>query len=225
MVRFDIISEPLPRRLRDGIDRLSTVLKADQWASANAEGLNPTQAHVITFLAGRDAHGMRVKAIAGHLGVSQPTATDSIAALERKGLVIKTVDATDMRALAVAITEAGRDAVKAIGLSTMATEQAVASLTLGEQADLLLLITKLIRSLQSSGAISGQRMCPTCSHFRPYAHPGENLPHHCEFVNAAFGNRHLRLDCGEHQLAEPSVQAATWRTFTNKGSASLQTNN
>lgn len=220
---FDTSSEPLPRRLRDGLERLASVLRADQWSAANAAGLNPTQAHVLSFLAGRGEAGLRVKAIAGHLGVTQPTATDSVAALERKGLVSKQADASDARAVAVRVTQAGRDAVRAIGLSSMATDEALAALSPTDQAALLLLVTKLIRSLQLAGALPAQRVCVTCRHFRPNAHPGADAPHHCAFVNAAFGSRDLRLDCGEHEPAEPSVQAATWRAFT-EASASLRTN-
>ncbi|CAD5253071.1 MarR family transcriptional regulator [Bosea sp. 62] len=222
MTAFDTSSEPLPQRLREGLERLASVLKADQWSAANAVSLNPTQAHVLSFLAGRGKAGLRVRAIAEHLGVTQPTATDSIAALERKGLVTKGPDASDARAVAVRVTEAGRDAVKAIGLSTTATNTALAGLSAAEQADLLLLVVKLIRSLQLAGALPEQRACVTCRHFRPKAHPGTDMPHHCAFVNAAFGTRHLRLDCGEHETAEPSAQAATWRDFT--ASAPLQTN-
>ncbi len=224
MIDFETISEPLPRRLRDGLDRVSTILRADQWSAANAVGLNPTQAHILSYLAGRGAGGERVKTIAAHLGVTQPTATDSIAALARKGLVAKAADAGDGRAVAVQITEPGRSAVKAIGLSAMATEQALGELAPPEQSSLLLTLIKVIRALQSAGALPDQRMCPTCRYFRPLAHPGEARPHHCAFVDAAFGTPHLRLDCGEHETAEPSVQAATWRTFTHEGSAPLQAN-
>lgn len=223
MAAFDAVSEPLPLRLRDGLERLATVLRSDQWSAANAVGLNPTQAHVLSFLAGRGEAGLRVRTIAEQLGVTQPTATDSIAALERKGLVAKGPDARDARAVAVRVTPAGRDAVRATGLATMATQTALAALSAAEQADLLLLIVKLIRSLQVAGAVPEQRTCVSCRHFRPNAHPGADAPHHCAFVNAAFGTRHLRLDCGEHETAEPSVQAATWRNFT-EAAAPLQTN-
>lgn len=223
MSLVDTVSEPLPRRLRDGLERLATALRSDQWSAAGTVGLNPTQAHVLSFLAGRGEAGLRVKAIAGHLGVTQPTATDSVAALERKGLVSKQADASDARAVAVRATQAGRDAVRAIGLSSMATDAALAALSPAEQAELLLLVTKLIRSLQLAGALPAQRACVGCRHFRANVHPGAEAPHHCAFVNAAFGTRDLRLDCGEHEPAEPSLQAATWRAFT-QASAPLRTN-
>ena len=218
MTTFDTLSEPLSHRLRDGLERLAMVLRAEQWTAANAVGLTPTQLHILTFLAGRAAGGWRVKDIARHLGVSQPTATDSVAALERKGLVARDLNPTDARAAALAITAAGDSAVKAAGLVMTASEQAIATLTPGQQSDLLIHVMTLIRALQLSGAMPLQRMCVTCRHFRPFAHPGERNPHHCAFVNAAFGSGHFRLDCREHEPADPAAQAATWTAF-NDGSA------
>jgi DNA-binding MarR family transcriptional regulator len=224
MPSFDTVSIPMPRRLLDGIDRLSLALKVDQISSSAAAGLNPAQAHVLGFLAGRAAGGARVKAIARHLGVTQPTATDSIAALARKGMVTKSSDGDDARAVMVAVTEPGRRALKAIESTSKAMGDALGALDPDEQEDLLILIVKLIRSLQVAGAISDQRMCASCSYFRPHAYPGAEAPHHCAFVNAAFGSRQLRLDCSDHQTAETSLQNTNWRTFTDPESASPSAN-
>lgn len=221
MSLFDALSTPLPIRLRDGLDRIAAVLRADQWSMSNAVGLNPTQAHVLAFLAGRDGVGIRVKEIAAHLGVSQPTATDSVAALERKRLVQKHAANNDARAVGVRITNDGREMLKAIGMASSATATAVGELAPAEQADLLLLLIKLIRSLQLAGSIPVQRMCVTCRHFRPNIYSDADQPHHCAFVNAAFGDRHLRLDCGDHNLADPAAQAAAWTAF-DKRPASLR---
>jgi DNA-binding MarR family transcriptional regulator len=179
---------------------------------------------VLTFLAGRAEVGLRVKEIAAHLGVSQPTATDSIVALERKGFVGKAPDTKDARAVAVRVTNEGMTVVNTLGPTTSAIEIALANLSESEQTELLLLQIKLIRLLQLSGAIPVQRMCVTCSYFRPNAYSDVRNPHHCAFVNAAFGDRDLRVDCHEHETAESAVQATTWRTFTKGASAPLQAN-
>ena len=117
-------------------------------------GSQPTQAHVLTFIAGRDKKGVRVRAIAEHLGVAQPTATDSVAALIRKGLLKKSADIDDARAVAIRITSAGRDIVRGIGLAITSTERALETLSTREQTALLQLVIKTIRALQIAGAIS-----------------------------------------------------------------------
>lgn len=112
-------------------------------------------------MADRGEPGVRIGAIADHLGVTQPTATDSIAALIRKGLLHKRPDAADSRAVLIRITEAGREVVRGIGLTITATERALGALTPSEQTALLQLLIKTIRVLQISGAISPQRLCVT----------------------------------------------------------------
>jgi DNA-binding MarR family transcriptional regulator len=220
MSHFDFETTPLPSRLRDGLERIGAALRSEHWSATSAVGLNPTQAHVLAFLAGRDRVGIRVKDIAEQLGVSQPTATDSILALERKKLIRKSSSSEDARSTVVSITAQGRDLLRAIGLSHSATAEALNDLSAGEQAKLLQLLIKLIRSLQQSGAIPVQRMCVTCKHFRPNFYSDAMKPHHCAFVNAAFGDPNLRLDCNDHEPADPATQAATWSAFT--GSATLQ---
>lgn len=204
----------LIRRIHDGLDRVCAVMRADQWAAAGTAGLNPTQAHVLTFIAGRAEKGVRVGAIAAQLGVSQPTATDSIAALVRKGLLTKTPDPEDARAVTLRITQAGRDIVRGIGLVITATERALETLTDQERTELLQIIIKTIRALQVAGALSPQRMCVTCQYFRPNAHNEPKTPHHCDYVGAAFGAQSLRLDCEDHIALSAPEEELLWRSYT-----------
>jgi DNA-binding MarR family transcriptional regulator len=208
-------------RLREGLDRLAAVSRSDLWSATTAGGFNPAQAQALTLLGGRGASGLRVKEVASHLGVSQPTATDTITALERKGFVTRQGDPDDARATIVRLSDAGQMALSGLAKEPSALGSALALLAPGEQTDLLLLTIKLIRTLQIAGSIPVQRMCVSCTHFRPNIHADAASPHHCAFVNAAFGDRLLRLDCSDHELADPAVQSANWMAF-DKGSASLQ---
>ena len=72
----------------------------------------------------------------------------------------------------------------------------------------------LIRALQVARAIPVQRMCVTCAHFRPHAHDDADSPHHCAFVDAAFGDAALRIDCGDHEDAAEEDLAQIWARFS-----------
>lgn len=215
MTVFDALSPPLTRRLRDGLERIGAAMRADRWGVAEEAGLTATQLHALTFVAGRGEGGIRLGAVAEHLGVTQPTATDSVAALVRKGLLTKLADPADKRAVAIRATPAGQAVVRAVGLAVSSTERALDTLSIDEQSKLLDLVIKTIRALQEAEAIPPQRLCVTCRHFRPYAHEDAALPHHCALVDAPFGGRHLRLDCGEHAPAEPQARDATWKLFVH----------
>jgi DNA-binding MarR family transcriptional regulator len=188
-------------------------MRADQWAIAGAVGLNPTQTHVLTFIAGRGEKGVRVGTIATQLGVTQPTATDSIASLVRKGFLTKAPDPEDTRAVIVRVTRGGRDIVRGIGLAITATERALETLSIREQTELLRLVIKTIRALQVAGAIAPQRMCVSCRYFRPNAHEDQRAPHHCAYVDAAFGAEGLRIDCDEHEALPEADREAVWISY------------
>jgi len=205
-------SDSVTTRLREGFERIALVLRSDLWIASGKAGLNPTQAQALALLAER-AGGLRAKEIAAHLAVSPPTIADTLAALERKGLVARAQDPADARAMRVILTDEGQKVGRALAQSKSQVTMALAMLSPDQQADLLLSQIRIIRSLQLAGAIPEQRICVSCRHFRPNAYPGAAQPHHCAFVNAAIGDRDLRLDCGEHEAADPSIQSVNWMVF------------
>lgn len=198
-------------RIREGLSRVAVAMRSDDWDRAKAAGLNPAQLSILETLEGRDA-GMGVKEIAIHLSVSQPSATDSINALERKGLVEKRAG-TDKRAVVVCLTAEGRGILNSAAKADTAAEQAVDALAEHEQEELLISLVKMIRRLQDIDAIPIQRMCATCRYFAPFKHADAARPHHCNFVDASFGQRDIRIDCREHETADPAFRAATWDVF------------
>jgi 8-oxo-dGTP pyrophosphatase MutT (NUDIX family) len=90
---------------------------------------------------------------------------------------------------------------------------AIGALGDAAQETLLVTLVTMIRELQEENSIPVQRMCVTCRYFDPFAHPESDKPHHCHFVDAPFGQRELRVDCREHEQADPTSRAATWDAF------------
>ena len=212
-------SQSLDRRIREGLSRIAMVMRVDDWNRAKAAGLNPTQLAILSSLAARDGTGLTVKEIAAHLGVSQPTATDSINVLERKGYLAKMPDPRDGRAVSIRLTSEGAAALGAGEAGGGLTGEAVDALDDREQEALLLSLVRMIRRLQENDAIPVQRMCVTCRHFSPFAHAGARRPHHCHFVDAPFGQAEIRVDCRDHREADPAVRAAAWAAFQSGSAA------
>lgn len=194
---FDQIAEPLDRRLADGLTRLAAVARQLDWQVAEAAGLSPTQADILCFVANRPT-GARLTDVAAHVGVRKATASDAVAALERKTLVRKYADATDGRAVTLKATGKGQRAAQAWPSSFAAI---VSDLSQEEQERLLGLVIKMIRQLQQRGLIAPQRICVTCRYFRENLTPDTVTPHFCALVGAPMAERHLRVDCMEHELA------------------------
>ncbi|WP_338664736.1 MarR family winged helix-turn-helix transcriptional regulator [Pararoseomonas sp. SCSIO 73927] len=215
---FDTLSEPLSRRLASGLSRLSAALRAGQWRLGEARGLTPTQAQALAVIAARGGpgrHAPRLSEVAEQLAVSRPTASDAVAALERKGLVARQPDPRDARASGLVLTGEGQAAASDAGDWPAMLLDTAADLSPAEQEMLLRLVVKMIRGLQARGAIAPARLCVTCRHFRPYAHGDALAPHHCAYVDAPFGDRHLRLDCPEQDPLPPAEAEVVWARFTS----------
>lgn len=193
------------------VGRLAALLRAGAWQAAASVGLNPAQIEIIGHLARRGP--VRQGDLAEALSVSAASLSDSVASLARKGLVERAPDPQDGRALRVSLSAEGNTVADRLPPAPEALVMALDTLSERETGDLLRMLTRLIRSLQEARAIPLQRMCVTCRHFRPRVHAEADRPNHCAFVNAAFGDAGLRLDCGEHDAAPPAAAAAAWRRF------------
>ncbi len=204
-------ARPPAGQLATGLHKLGLALRHEAWLSGAARGLSPTQAQLMVAVA--RAPGRRLGELAAELGLSEATTSEAVGALVAKRLVKKTRAQDDARAVRLEATAAGR---REAGRASQWPDHFLAALDgldAGEQGVLLRALTKIIRALQEEGRIPVARMCASCRYFRPNAHPGRARPHHCAFVDAAFGERELRLECAEHEPAEPKEAAAAWRRF------------
>lgn len=185
---FDSLSEPIARRVTAGLTKIALGLLRD------APG------------------GMGLRALARLLGVSPPTVSEAVNTLVGKHLVIKAPGA-DKRSINLVLTQAGEALADQTREWPGFLADAVDTLDPVEQAALLRPLVKVVRALQQADDVPLQRMCVTCTYFRPNVHGDAANPHHCAYVDAPFGDRHLRLACPEHAPASAAEQEQAWRHF------------
>lgn len=209
---FDTAADPTAKRVTAGLAKIGLVLRSRAWKGAGRERLTPTQGQILAVLRSRSA-GMRLAGVAEALGATPATASDAVASLVEKSLVARRPAGDDGRAVTLTLTAKGRRQADRVAEWPDFLMRAVATLTEPEQALLLRALVKMIRTLQANGDIPIQRMCATCRFFRPKVHTDVAKPHHCAFVDAPFGDRHLRLDCADHDPALPPEASAIWSRF------------
>ena len=211
--RFPQDPEQSPsRKVVAAVAKLGLALRSQAWQEAGARGLTPTQGQILALLAA-SAGPLRLSAVAEALSVKAATASEAVGALVEKGLAAKAPDPADRRALALTLTAQGRrEAARAADWPDFLLAS-VGALDAEEQAVFLRGVLKMIRELQRQGYIAPSRLCLTCVHFRPWAHPGRRAPHHCALVDAPFGDADLRLECPDHEAADEPTQARHWKAF------------
>ncbi len=199
--------------LATGLAKIGLVIRHQAWQAAENSGLTPTQSQVLASIGATPEGWLSVSEIARHLAVTQPTASDAIAALERKRLVVRSRSDDDARVVRVKLTTLGRRRAQDIAAWPDALMSAIGELDPAEQGIFLKGLMKMIRSLQESGQVPTARMCATCTYFRPHAHPGTQTPHHCAYVDAPLREIDLRLDCREHEQATDAARPKLWQLF------------
>lgn len=202
------------QRIVAGLAILGTALRAKAWESAGGHDLNPTQAQILALLLRADREGVTLAYLADRLGVSGPTASDSVSALEKKGLVSKHPSPADRRALAIQLTRVGRAAARKVAESPADILSAVHELSREDEASFLRVLVTLVRELEARGLVAPHRSCVTCRFFEPDADRRDpERPYYCAFARAHFGDPNLRLDCRDHEAADATLAADNWRAF------------
>lgn len=208
------MGDEVSNKLLSGLNRIGLAMRSAAWGDATESGLTPTQSQILAFIAARAAQGPRSGDAADALGITPQTASVAIAALVAKGLVAKVPDASDRRASALKLTRQGEVAARVAAQWPDFLLTAVQELDGTERKVFLRILIKLIRRLQNDGQIVPQRLCITCVHFQPSAHPSNPAgAHHCAYVNAPLSELDLRLDCGDHRPASNDVANAAWSSL------------
>ena len=210
---FDDDSSPIGKRIATGLSKISLAMKSRAWAEGTDRNLTPTQGQILALLRLRAAGGLRLAELAEGLGVTPATVSDAVSALEEKGFLQKSRHEEDGRALQISLTASGkREADRASGWPDFLLK-GIAALSPAEQAVFLRGIIKMIRSLQDLREIPVSHMCVTCRFFQPNVHNSPTRPHHCAFVDAPFGDGHLRIECPDHQPADSDIADQNWKAF------------
>jgi DNA-binding MarR family transcriptional regulator len=214
MLEFNPLSLSLPQALASALRRLAHLAHTSSWDQWAAQRLTPTQRRILDVVASR-RESLTLSALARELGVTPATASDSVGALESKGLVQKRRSDVDGRALALMLTSEGQSSVTALAARPDPLQDAFGALTAAEQEIFYRSAIKMIRGLQETGALPVSRMCVRCRHFEPFRTAGSPYPHYCHLAGSPLADRHLRLECPEHAAGDADEQNMLWEKFNS----------
>lgn len=175
------------------LERLARVLQNE----AHSEGLKPTQWEALRYLARANHFSRSPSAVTAYLGMTKGTVSQTLNALERKGLIAKENDPADRRNVRIALTKAGHSLLARDPVQAMV--EAAARLGVTEQRSLAAGLEKL---LQEALAARGGRpfgVCRTCRFFQRRAKDGN--PHRCGLLEVPLSAEDSERICVEHEAA------------------------
>ncbi|WP_233281633.1 MarR family winged helix-turn-helix transcriptional regulator [Pseudomonas tructae] len=182
--------------LFDLLERLSSLTRVWFRQHPLLADLQPIQLSALLYLARCNRYSNTPLAVTEYLGLTKGTVSQSLKALETKGLLVKTQDARDKRSVHLALTPAARELLAAVMPPDFL---AAAAQRMGTQAQALEgLLSDLLRNIQRHENVPGFGLCKTCRFHRTTAKGG-----FCELTQEPLTAPERELICREHQLAEP----------------------
>jgi len=173
------------------IERVGRLLTTE----AHAEGLLPVQWEVLRYLKKANRFSQTAAALTAYLGITKGTVSQTLNALEAKGLVKKQVDTKDRRSKRLTLTAKGKKLLSRDPLA--ATVSAIRELAgsgqrvLNENLELLLVQRLKARGRQPFG------QCRDCRYFAS-RHP-EGGPHYCQLLQEKLAKADAQAICHEQQ--------------------------
>ncbi|WP_371230119.1 MarR family winged helix-turn-helix transcriptional regulator [Pseudomonas sp. QE6] len=184
--------------LYDYLERIASLMRA--WAREQPlmADLQPIQLSALNYLARCNRYSNTPLAVTDYLGLTKGTVSQSLKALEAKGLIRKRPDAQDRRSVHLELTEAGRGLIESLVPPAFLNR---AEEVLGEHSELLVtLLRELLATIQRQENVPGFGLCRTCR-FHQKLEEGSL----CGLTGERLESREGELICREH--AEPDEAA------------------
>ncbi|WP_417495502.1 MarR family winged helix-turn-helix transcriptional regulator [Maricaulis sp.] len=178
--------------LMNYLERLSRLMLNE----GHADGLKPAQWEALRFLALANRFSRTAGGLGAYLGLTKGTVSQTLNALERKGLVARSTDGQDRRRVQLAVTPAGRALIDRDPLGELS--DAIDHLPRPERDRLAASLETVLRAWLTQRGGRSFAQCLTCRHFRDRAPLG--APHYCALLNQPLrGADSLEL-CIEHEV-------------------------
>jgi DNA-binding MarR family transcriptional regulator len=191
MMRNPPPGEPTASLAAELIDRLGRLMRAE----GHDGRLNPAQWDALRYLLRCNRFSNTPGALARYLSATKGTASQTLNALERKGLIARKPDAESGRVVRLTVTATGRALAAKDPLQQLTN--AAAELTPTQRSALTVGLSAMLRRLQHDNGLRPFGVCRTCRHFRPDAPGGK--PHWCALLLDPLSEQDSAAICVEHE--------------------------
>ncbi|MEZ5925167.1 MAG: MarR family transcriptional regulator [Hyphomicrobiaceae bacterium] len=181
------------QRTLDRIDRLARIVRLPRHQGE----MSPAQWEALSYLARANLPSRTPGALALYLGATKGTVSQTVIALERRGLIEKTENPTDRRSVRLDLTTAGRELLSEAPIEPLA--RALQSLTSEQRRGIEHALDLVLRVMVTEGAARPFGRCRDCRHFSDAADPGAAEPFQCRLLAIPLSQADGELICAEQQ--------------------------
>jgi DNA-binding MarR family transcriptional regulator len=172
------------------LERLARVMRARE----HGHGLTPAQREALRFLSRTNRYSDSPSALTRYLGATKGTISQTLIALERKGLIAKSARESGPRSVRLSLTAKGREALA----NDPWTELSAAAEALGGKTRRRLQrgLEELLEGELKRASLASFGACSACRYFRERGREGDAKgPHLCMLYEEPLTAEDSRLIC------------------------------
>jgi DNA-binding MarR family transcriptional regulator len=178
-------------RLHLTLERISSLFRTELRAAAGEHDLKLVQLEALIFLSVANRYSDTAGAMAEYLGVTKGTVSQTLLALERRGLIAKTPDPDDGRVLHCRLTADGASIAKSTHPIHALADTSEADGAAAQSA-----ATELLRQLQRGRGLRTFGQCDSCALFEE-----RGSRYRCGLTGERLSRDDSTRVCREHQPA------------------------
>jgi len=179
----------LEDKIVQSIDRIARAYRMLLWNFSKKYKLTPLQSQILLYIFNNPYEKIRIKTLTKEFGITQPTVSDSVKTLIRKGLILQEKDGEDKRETLLKITFKGKGLAEELMKWMEPFKDTLKEFEEEDRSNLLFLLLNYIALLQKKGIISVAKICLTCIYFSNY---------HCKLLNIPLTKKDLRINCPDY---------------------------
>jgi len=179
------------------LERIAQAFRVLLWQESKEFSLSPIQVQVLIFLLHHSDEKRKVSYLADEFNMTKATISETIKTLEQKSLISKAYEPQDSRSYIIHLTEKGQDIAEKTSFFSKEIRTPIDKLDTDDKENLLLSLIGVIRHLNKTGVITIQRMCLTCTYYRPSETGSQPF---CKLLNQDLHVTDIRIDCPEHEM-------------------------
>jgi DNA-binding MarR family transcriptional regulator len=192
----------LDAKIVAALDRIGEVLQVLARHTAESHDLSPTQLRILVRLYAGPPPAANISALAREFELSDPTVSDAVGVLRRKGLIDRVQDRIDRRHYRLHLTDTGRELAQSVSRWTASAESTTAEIPRSDGEQLLATLLDVLSRMRAAGLVDVTRACTTCRHFQRNPPATQTAPYRCNLFDYPMAPSDLRVDCVEHQTAK-----------------------
>ena len=175
------------------LERIGRVLQND----GHTEGLKPTQWEALRYFARANRFSRSPSALTTYLGMTKGTVSQTVGALEKKGLIEKATGDADRRQVQIEVTAKGQKLLRNDPLDAMASS--LSRLSASQRQELKEDLRDFLRATlrRRNGRPFGA--CNTCRYFQKNLSGG--APRQCGLLEEPLTATDSEMICVEHEAA------------------------